>query len=79
MTIGNSVGGRIKIIRKAYGLTQGELAERLGYTKRQVQRWETDEVSPKTGVLRAFGIDLRISADWLVVGEGPMELPAIRD
>lgn len=35
------IGLRLVVLRRALGLTQGELAERLGVKRQQVQRWES--------------------------------------
>lgn len=51
---------RIRNARENLGLTQGELAERMGVHRRTVQGWETRHV-PRTAIPqleRFFGIDL---------------------
>jgi predicted nucleotidyltransferase/DNA-binding XRE family transcriptional regulator len=35
------IGSQLVVLRRALGLTQGELAERLGVKRQQVQRWES--------------------------------------
>lgn len=41
-----NLGENIKRLRKAKGLTQGELSEKIGKSLRQVQKYEADEVAP---------------------------------
>ena len=41
-----TMGERIKELRKANGMTQTELAEKMGVTKGTVSTWETDSRKP---------------------------------
>lgn len=56
------VGSNIARLRKAAGLTQAELAERLSYTDKAVSKWERGESMPDVLTLiqlaEAFGTDL---------------------
>jgi transcriptional regulator with XRE-family HTH domain len=36
---------RLKSVRKAYGITQGQLAKLIGVSRREVQNWETGKRS----------------------------------
>ena len=46
-------GSLIREARKRAGLTQAELAERLGKTQSEIGRWERGEVKPSLETLRA--------------------------
>jgi len=41
-----NIGENIRKFRKALGLTQAELSEKIGKSERMVQKYETDEVVP---------------------------------
>jgi transcriptional regulator with XRE-family HTH domain len=55
-------GELIREARKRAGLTQVELAERLGTTQPQIARWENGKTSPSfravVEAIRACGLDL---------------------
>ena len=55
-----TTGQQIRAARERAGLTQGELAQRVGVTLRTVGNWERDEVSPRNrlGRLRQVLPDL---------------------
>ena len=56
-----SVGTNIKALRDKFGLTQDELAEKLGVTRESVHRWETDKIAIRdrhvAKMVELFGID----------------------
>jgi transcriptional regulator with XRE-family HTH domain len=52
MAAHDGIGSGIKTMRKRAGLTQRQLAERLGVTHNTVSRWETGERMPRN--LRAL-------------------------
>jgi len=41
----------LRALRKRAGLTQAQLAEELGRTERQIQRWEAGDSKPKDPIL----------------------------
>lgn len=57
-----TTGDRIKAARKAAGMTQAELANKLGISYVGVSQWENDLRNPKHGTLQriaaALGVDL---------------------
>lgn len=56
---------RIKEIRKTRGITQEELAERLGVKRTTVSMWELDESAPAARMLPALAAALGCSIDAL--------------
>ena len=53
-------------IRKESGLSQKELGEKLGWSRPQVQRYETGKGIPTIDYLMAFCDFYKISADWIL-------------
>lgn len=46
-----SIGQFIAALRKANGLTQKELAEKLNVSDKAISRWERDECSPDISLI----------------------------
>lgn len=65
----NRTGPFISERRKAIGLTQKELAERLGVTNKAVSKWETGGGMPDVSMLRKLSEILEVSVDELLAGE----------
>lgn len=61
-----NVGQRIRDRRKVLGLSQRELALRLGISFQAVQRWERGETFPRKESLSKLLDILQVGADWLV-------------
>lgn len=62
----NFLGKRIKEVREAKGLTQPELAERIGSTDRNVSNYETGYSFPSVKVLYKISVELDASIDYLL-------------
>lgn len=62
-------GAFISAMRKQNGLTQAELAKRLGVTDKAVSRWETGRGFPDVSILLALSEALNVSVLELLVGE----------
>lgn len=65
----NRTGQFIARRRKAVGLTQKELADRLGVTNKAVSKWETGGGMPDISVLQELSRILEVSVDELLAGE----------
>lgn len=68
-----TLGERIAYYRGKLGLSQGELAEKLGVSRQAVSKWETDAGLPDLERLIALSRLYRITLDELVKGESPEE------
>lgn len=62
------IGGYIQHLRKAAGLTQKELAEKLGVSFQAVSKWENGDALPDTGLLPELCDELNTTADKLLNG-----------
>ena len=66
----------IAALRRARGMTQEQLAERLGVTRQAVAKWEGAQGFPDVGSLLGLCDCLGVSADALLRGEEPACAPA---
>lgn len=61
--------GRLAELRKQRGLTQAQLAERIGMHVVQLRRYEAGSSQPTLGVIRELSTALQVSADMLLFGK----------
>ena len=54
----NALGEKLRRLRKAQGLTQGELAEKVGVGINTIVRYETCKNSPKVEILELITKEL---------------------
>jgi len=62
----DNYGDRLRAARKIRGLTQVQLAERLGITQKSYQRMETGVHDLKMSTIYDLCKALEISSDWLI-------------
>ena len=77
----NSIGGRMKDVRRKAGLTQAEFGEQIGYHKNQVYNVETGKSIPSDDYISSVALKCKVSVSWLKTGEGEMsaDTPEIDD
>lgn len=63
-------GDRLAGAREAAGLSQEDLARRLGVRLKTVQAWEDDLAEPRANRLQMVAGMLNVSLRWLLTGEG---------
>ena len=71
-----TTGQKIQALRKGRGLTQEQLAARLGVSRQAVSRWELDETLPDTQNLLPLKEALGVSIDPLLDSTRGLEEPA---
>ena len=64
-----TIGTFIAALRKADGLTQRELAEKLNVSDKAVSRWERDESLPDLSMIPVIAELFHVTADELLCGE----------
>ncbi len=67
-----TMGKRIMTLRKEQGLTQEQLAEKLGVSAQAVSKWENDASCPDISIIPQLARVLRVSTDELL-GAKPFE------
>lgn len=63
-------GDRLAGAREAVGMTQSELARRLGVKIGTLRNWENDLSEPRANKLNMASGVLNVSLRWLLTGEG---------
>ena len=64
-----TIGGLIAALRKANGMTQKDLAERLHVSDKAVSRWERDESAPDLSLIPVIAEIFGVTCDELLRGE----------
>lgn len=70
----NTIGKRIAMHRKRLGLTQEQLAEKLGITAQAVSKWENDQSCPDISALPLLADIFGVSTDTLL---GRVQIPTV--
>lgn len=63
-------GDRVAAARESSGMTQGQLARRMGVKKSTLIGWEQDLSEPRANKLSMLSGLLNVSMAWLLTGEG---------
>ena len=63
-------GDRLAAARDAAGMTQEDLAKRMGIKLKTLQGWENDMQEPRANRLSTLSGLLNVSMPWLITGEG---------
>lgn len=71
MEVAMDFGGRVRSLRESAGLTQEELAHKMGLTRPAVGRWEAGRAKPRLDKLEQLASILGTSAYYLLNGEEP--------
>ena len=66
-----TIGNRISKFRKAKGMTQEDLAGKMGVSSQAVSKWENDASCPDISLLSKLCQILGITADELLTGKEP--------
>lgn len=74
MSSAKEIGSRIAVERKALGLTQEQLAERIGISRGRLASYEDGRGCLRCGIALDICRNLIISERWLATGEGNKDL-----
>lgn len=70
---------RLKQLRKALGLTQQELADRIGIARGNIGSYEVGKSALSDAVVSLICREFNVNEDWLRTGNGEMFLELSRD
>ena len=65
----DTIGKRLKLLRKNLNLTQKEFAASVGISQGNLSEMEKDKFSPSYDTLILITKQYKISADWILTGE----------
>lgn len=65
-----TLGDRLSVAREAAGLSQADLAKRIGIKTSVLEAWENDRKEPRANRLQMLTGLLGVSLRWLLTGEG---------
>lgn len=65
-----AIAERLRLAREHAGLSQEAFAERLGYTRRQVNSWENGASTPPIWALMGVRMLCGIDPEWVLFGPG---------
>lgn len=68
----NDIGIRVKLLRKEFGLTQREFANRILVTPSYLSRVENGTENPSDKVLKLVAYEFGVNKEWLLSGIGEM-------
>lgn len=68
----NTIGARVKSIRKSEKLTQEEFAERIGISRAHVSGIETNKDKPSSTVIKMIVKEFGVKEKYLTDGEFPV-------
>jgi transcriptional regulator with XRE-family HTH domain len=69
MSSPKDIGTRIRAARRDRGLTQDELADRVGVSRSAVAQWETGRTGQVTGNLSRIAGVLEVNVEFLMFGD----------
>ena len=74
-----TIGKFISALRRAHGMTQKELGEKLYVSDKTVSRWERDECTPELNLIPAIAEIFSVTSDELLRGERRSEADSTPD
>ncbi|MEZ5888089.1 MAG: helix-turn-helix domain-containing protein [Paracoccaceae bacterium] len=65
-----TLGDRLAAAREGQGMSEADVAQRLGVRVKTVRQWEADASEPRSNRLQMLAGLLGVSLRWLMTGEG---------
>lgn len=68
--IASTLGSRIRMVRKAWGWTQSDLAQALGNDRQIISYWKLDKAKPTRSAMQLLAQTFHIPVEAIATGEG---------
>jgi len=68
----NDFKDRLKLLRKSLGLSQSEMAKKLGVARSRISEFESGKTKPRDSFLRLIAHTFGVNYEWLKYGKGEM-------
>lgn len=78
MSTPQDIGARIRAARRDRGMTQDELADRVGVSRSAVAQWETGRAGQVTGNLSRIAGVLEVNVEYLMYGDDKRAVGDVR-
>ncbi|MDE6613980.1 MAG: helix-turn-helix domain-containing protein [Clostridia bacterium] len=69
----DTLGDKIYNLRKKSGMTQGELADKVGVSRQVVSQWENNVICPKSDKLMAICVALNVDLNYFLAEDSNAE------
>lgn len=69
-----NMADRIQYLRKAKGISQEELAEKVGVSRQAVSKWESEQSMPDLEKIIAMSDFFEVTTDYLLKGIEPAKV-----
>ena len=69
-----SLGERIRELRKKYGLSQEQLADKLNVSRQAIQKWESNVNEPNIETIKCIACYFQVDFEYLLNGKAPAPL-----
>lgn len=66
-----SVGAKLRRLRKARNMTMDELADQVGVSRPTIWSWESDKSIPRASRIRALAQSFNVSENELILSDAP--------
>ncbi|HHX0206257.1 TPA: helix-turn-helix domain-containing protein, partial [Enterococcus faecalis] len=73
----NIIGTQIASLRSTRGMTQEELANKLGYSKQTISNWETGLKTPRMGAIQKVADLFNVNKSFIIEGSTSSSLENI--
>lgn len=68
----DNLGARLKAVRKRLGLSQIDIAEKMGITQHSFSNYENSKRFPDSRFLHNLREFYEVNLNWLISGDGPI-------
>ena len=69
-----NIADRIQVLRKSKGMSQEELADKVGVSRQAVSKWESEQATPDLDTVVIMSEIFEVTTDYILKGIEPVEV-----